>query len=64
MTDSDNERRNANAQDRFEAVRGKADIKWHTEDLMDVLRGDDTDCLIGRACPEIELDPGATFISD
>ena len=26
--------------DRFEAVRGKADIKWRTDELMTVLRGD------------------------
>jgi len=26
--------------DRFEAVRGKADIKWRTDDLMALLRGD------------------------
>lgn len=28
-------------QDRFEAVRGKADIKWRTDELMALLRGDD-----------------------
>ncbi|VVN38876.1 hypothetical protein PS862_02467 [Pseudomonas fluorescens] len=27
--------------DRFEAVRGKADIKWRTDDLMALLRGED-----------------------
>ena len=27
--------------DRFEAARGKADVKWHTDDLMALLRGDD-----------------------
>ncbi len=27
--------------DRFEAVRGKADIKWRTNDLMALLRGED-----------------------
>ena len=27
--------------DRFEAVRGKADVKWRTQDLMKLLRGDD-----------------------
>jgi antitoxin PrlF len=27
--------------DRFEAVRGKADIKWRTDELMALLRGDD-----------------------
>ncbi|MCX7271083.1 MAG: AbrB/MazE/SpoVT family DNA-binding domain-containing protein [Burkholderiales bacterium] len=27
--------------DRFEAVRGKADVKWRTHDLMALLRGDD-----------------------
>jgi AbrB family looped-hinge helix DNA binding protein len=29
------------AQDRFDAVRGKADVKWRTDDLMRLLRGDD-----------------------
>jgi antitoxin PrlF len=28
-------------QDRFEAVRGKADIKWRTDELMALLRGND-----------------------
>lgn len=27
--------------DRFEAARGKADVKWRTEDLMTLLRGED-----------------------
>lgn len=27
--------------DRFEAVRGKADVKWRTGDLMKLLRDDD-----------------------
>ena len=27
--------------DRFEAARGKADIKWRTDDLMVLLRGED-----------------------
>lgn len=27
--------------DRFEAARGKADIKWRTDDLMALLRGTD-----------------------
>ena len=27
--------------DRFEAVRGRADVKWQTQDLMNLLRGDD-----------------------
>ncbi|WP_434558493.1 AbrB family transcriptional regulator [Pseudomonas sp. Z5-35] len=31
----------ASASDRFDAVRGKADIKWRTDDLMALLRGDD-----------------------
>jgi AbrB family looped-hinge helix DNA binding protein len=26
--------------DRFETARGKADIKWRTDDLMALLRGD------------------------
>jgi antitoxin PrlF len=29
------------AQDKFEAARGKADIKWRTSELMALLRGDD-----------------------
>lgn len=28
------------AQDRFAAARGKADVKWRTDDLMALLRGD------------------------
>lgn len=31
--------RRAGRRDRFEAVRGKAQIKWRTEDLMALLRG-------------------------
>ncbi len=27
--------------DRFDAVRGRADIKWRTDDLMKLLRSDD-----------------------
>ena len=27
--------------DRFERLRGKADVKWRTDDLMALLRGDD-----------------------
>ncbi|MDI3515852.1 MAG: antitoxin PrlF [Rhodocyclaceae bacterium] len=27
--------------DRFERMRGKADVKWRTDDLMGLLRGDD-----------------------
>ena len=27
--------------DRFDAVRGRADIKWRTDDLMKLLRADD-----------------------
>ena len=27
--------------DRFEAVRGKADVKWRTDELMNLLRADD-----------------------
>ena len=27
--------------DRFEAARGKADIRWRTDDLMKLLRADD-----------------------
>jgi antitoxin PrlF len=29
------------AADRFDAVRGKADVRWRTDDLMKLLRGDD-----------------------
>jgi antitoxin PrlF len=29
------------APDRFEAVRGKADVKWRTDDLMKLLRAED-----------------------
>ena len=29
--------------DRFDAVRGKADIPWRTDDLMKLLRADDID---------------------
>lgn len=31
----------AKIQDRFEAARGKADVKWRTDELMALLRGDD-----------------------
>jgi antitoxin PrlF len=31
----------AMAQDRFEAARGKADVKWRTRELMTLLRGED-----------------------
>jgi AbrB family looped-hinge helix DNA binding protein len=27
--------------DRFEATRGKADVKWRTDELMSLLRGED-----------------------
>jgi AbrB family looped-hinge helix DNA binding protein len=27
--------------DRFEATRGKADVKWRTDELMTLLRGED-----------------------
>ena len=27
--------------DRFEAVRGRADVRWRTDDLMKLLRSDD-----------------------
>lgn len=27
--------------DRFERLRGKADVKWRTDDLMALLRGDE-----------------------
>jgi antitoxin PrlF len=31
----------AKTEDRFESVRGKADIAWRTDDLMRLLRGAD-----------------------
>ena len=27
--------------DRFDAVRGRADVRWHTDELMRLLRADD-----------------------
>lgn len=27
--------------DRFDAVRGRADVRWRTDELMKLLRGDD-----------------------
>jgi AbrB family looped-hinge helix DNA binding protein len=33
--------RPTNARDRFEAARGKAQVKWRTDDLMALLRGKD-----------------------
>ena len=27
--------------DRFDAARGKADVRWRTDELMQLLRGDD-----------------------
>ena len=33
--------RPAARQDRFEAARGKAQVKWRTDDLMALLRGPD-----------------------
>lgn len=35
------EARTSRKPDRFEAARGKADIKWRTDDLMAMLRGED-----------------------
>ena len=34
------ERRAGQQPDRFEAARGKADVKWRTDDLMTLLRGE------------------------
>lgn len=34
-------RRRRPAPDRFEAVRGRADVRWRTDDLMKLLRADD-----------------------
>jgi hypothetical protein len=33
--------RRAKGRDRFDAARGKAQIKWRTDDLMELLRGKD-----------------------
>jgi hypothetical protein len=33
------EARTSRRRDRFEAARGKADVKWRTGDLMAILRG-------------------------
>lgn len=32
--------RSSRKRDRFEAARGKADVKWRTDDLMTLLRGE------------------------
>lgn len=32
--------RSSKKPDRFEAARGKADVKWRTDDLMALLRGE------------------------
>jgi len=32
-------KRSKQAKDRFETARGKADVKWRTQDLMNLLRG-------------------------
>ncbi|MGE1173831.1 MULTISPECIES: hypothetical protein [Pseudomonas] len=45
-------------EDCFDKVRGKADIKWRTDDLMVLLRGDDAD-----QAPESNNDAGAIQIS-
>lgn len=64
MTDNHGQKRSNDAQDRFEAVRGKADVKWLTDDLMAVLRGDNNHCLTESVCPGMPLDPGASHIND
>lgn len=33
--------RPSHTRDRFEVARGKADIKWRTDELMALLRGED-----------------------
>lgn len=33
--------RPSRTRDRFESARGKADVKWRTDDLMTLLRGED-----------------------
>lgn len=32
-------KRSMQVKDRFETARGKADVKWRTQDLMNLLRG-------------------------
>ncbi|QXH63039.1 hypothetical protein [Pseudomonas azerbaijanorientalis] len=39
MADDGDEKRKSDAQDRFDEVRGKADIKLQTDELMALLRG-------------------------
>jgi antitoxin PrlF len=34
-------KRNAGRPDRFDRARGKAEVKWRTEELMELLRGSD-----------------------
>jgi AbrB family looped-hinge helix DNA binding protein len=34
-------RKRGPAPDRFDAVRGRADVRWRTDDLMKLLRADD-----------------------
>jgi AbrB family looped-hinge helix DNA binding protein len=34
-------KRNGSKGDRFDRARGKAEVKWRTEDLMKLLRGED-----------------------
>ena len=64
MTDGSNAKPEAYVQDRFEAVRGKADIKGRTDELMAELHDDDRCCLTGRTCPGNSLDPGAINLTD
>lgn len=33
--------RRRDARDRFDAVRGRADVRWRTDELMKLLRADD-----------------------
>ena len=39
VADDGDEKCKSDAQDRFDAVRGKADVKWQTDELMALLRG-------------------------
>lgn len=64
MTDDCHAKPEAYALDRFEAVRGKADIKGRTDELMAELRGDGRCRLTDKTCPGNSDDPGAILLSD
>ena len=64
MTDGSHVKPETYALDRFEAVRGKADIKGRTDKLMAELRGDGRCRLTSEACPGNRQDPGVIVLSD